>query len=184
MARKSINELVAQAIADFPDNVTGLITPAALRQFCLDFLAAITPAYGVLQRTSPNTQTVGTTDALVVFSGAQDSDPAQTTTAVPASTITRAERGTSEININLDIECATNREVTLTLYKNGVATPFRITTSGRGSGSPVGVGMVAFDYADPAAVYDLRAKTDAAGTSVIFSNGLMLLSVVPVRSFT
>lgn len=183
MARKSFNELTAQAIADFPDNVTGLITPAKLRQFCLDFLTAITPAYGVLQRTTPNTQTVGTTDALVVFDTAQDSDPAQTTSAVPASTITRAEKGSSEININLDIETAANREVTLTLYKDGAATPFRVTTSGRGTGSPVGVGLIAFDYADPAAVYDLRAKTDQAGTSVIFSNGVMLLSVLPVRSF-
>lgn len=182
--RKSINELIAQATAAFADNVTGNITPAALRNFCLDFLNAITPAYGLLRRSTSNTQTVGTTDALVVFNVAQDSDPAQTTSAVPASTITRAEKGSTEININIDVECATNREVTLTLYKDGAATPFRVTTSGRGAGSPVGVGMVAFDYSDPPAVFDLRAKTDAAGTSVIFNNGVMLLSVLPVRSFT
>lgn len=183
MARKSIQELIAQATADFPDNVTGLITPVKLRQFCLDFLNAIAPAYGYLTRLTPNTQNIGTTDALVVFSGAVDSNPAQTTSAVPASTITRAERGTSQIDLNIDVECAANREVTFTLYKNGAATSWRITTSGRGTGSPVGVGMVAFDYADPAAVYDLRAKTDQAGTPVIFSNGMFGVSVMPVNSY-
>jgi hypothetical protein len=146
MARKSILELIAQATADFPNNVSGLISPADLRTWAIDFLEAISPAYGVLQRTSPNTQNIGTTDALVVCNAAQDSNPAQTTTAVPASTIARAERGMSQININLDVECATNREVTLTLYKDGAPTSWRVTTSGRGTGSPVGVGMIALDY--------------------------------------
>ncbi len=40
MARKSINELIAEANAAFPDNVTGLITPADLRDFVLNFLNA------------------------------------------------------------------------------------------------------------------------------------------------
>jgi len=35
MARKSILELIAQATADFPDNVTGLITPSKLRTWAV-----------------------------------------------------------------------------------------------------------------------------------------------------
>lgn len=184
MARKSIAELIAQAIADFPDNVTGLITPAKLRQFCLDFLNAITPAYGLLTLTGPLTQVFGLTPALVVMQTAYDSDPAQTTSTVPASTVARSERGTATINFSMDIETNNGRFITFTLFKNGVATTWRITGNGGGTGNPVSVALTAIDYADPAATYDVRATAEVAGTSVTLTNGVFLVSIDPVRSFT
>ena len=41
MARKSIVELIAQANADIPDNTTGLVSPADVRNLIIDFLNAI-----------------------------------------------------------------------------------------------------------------------------------------------
>jgi len=184
MPRKSILELIAQATADFPDNVAGLITPAKLRNWAIDFLNSIAPAYGLLSLTGPLTQTFGLTPALVVFQTAYDSNPAETTTAVPASTVTRAEKGTSTINFSMDIETNNGRFITFTLFKDGVATPWRITGNGGGTGNPVSVALTAIDYADPAAVYDVRATAEVAGTSVILTNGVFLVSVDPVRSFT
>lgn len=184
MARKSFNELTAQAIADFPDNVTGLITPAKLRQFCLDFLAAVTPAYGVLSAAGPLNQTFGLTPSIVVFDTAQDSDPAQTTSAAAAGSITRAERGTSTINFSVDIALANNVGVTFAITKDGVVTPWKISATGRGASNPVSVALTAIDYADPAAVYTVTAVAENAGTTVALSELAFVVSIDPVRSYT
>lgn len=183
MARKSMAELRAQAIASLPDNVVEEITPADVRNMILDFINAIAPAYGVLRRSTPNVQTLGLTDSLVIFDVAQDSDPSQTTSAVPASTIARAERGTSTINFTMDVEAPVNRFITFTLYKNGAATPWRITCNGGGAGNPVSVALTAVDYADPAATYDVRATAEVAGVSTTLNNGAFILSVDPVNSY-
>jgi hypothetical protein len=182
--RKSIVELIAQATADFPDNVTGLITPAKLRAWAIDFLNSISPAYGYLSLTGPLSQTFGLTPAIVVFQTAYDSNPAETTSTIPGSSIARAEKGTSTINFTMDLETNNGRFITFTLYKNGVATPWRITGNGGGAGNPIAVALTAVDYADPAAVYDVRATAEVAGTSVTLSNGALLVSIDPVRSFT
>jgi hypothetical protein len=185
MARKSINELIAQATADFPDNVTGLITPAKLRQFCLDFLNAITPAYGILRiATGTTSQTFGLTPALMVFTSAQDSDPSQTISAIPASTVTRSERGTATINFTTDIEAQNGRFITFTLYKSGVPTPWRVTANGAGAGNPVAVALTAIDYADPAAVYSILATAEIAGVVTTLSDAALIVAIDPVRSFT
>jgi hypothetical protein len=184
MARKSILELIAQATVDFPDNVSGLITPAKLRQWAIDFLNSISPAYGYLTKELPSAQTLGLTPSLITFTTAYDSDPSQTTSAVPASTITRAEKGTSTFQFSADFECQVGRFITFTLYKDGAATPWRITGNGGGNGNPVAVALTAVDYADPAAVYDVRGIAEVNGTSVIIQNMVLLLSVDPVRSFT
>lgn len=184
MARKSIAELIAQATADFPDNVTGMITPAKLRNWAIDFLNAISPAYGYLTLTGPLSQTFGLTPAIVDFTGAYDSNPAETTSSVAANTVARAEKGTSTINFSMDIETSNGRFITFTLFKNGVATPWRITGNGGGTGNPVSVALTAIDYADPAAVYDVRATAEVAGTNVILTNGAFIVAIDPVRSFT
>lgn len=184
MARKSINELIAQATADFPDNTGGLVTPAKLRQWAIDFLNAIAPAYGVLQIT-PGTlnQTLNIAPQLLVFNSAYNSDPAQTTAAVPASTVTRTDRGTVTVNFTADFECTNGRFVTFTLYKNGVATPWRVTGNGGGNGNPVAVALTAVDYADPAATYAIYASCEVNGTVVTLSNAAMIVAIDPVRSY-
>lgn len=185
MARKSINELIAQVAADFPDNVTGLITPAKLRQFFNDFLATMSPAYGYLSLVGPVSQTVGTAWVLLgVFDTAFDSDSSQTTASATTDTISRAERGTSNFEFNIDFACANNVSVDFALYKDGAPTPWRITGVGRGNGNPVSVAMSAIDYADPAASYQIWVKAESAGTAIEFTDGAFLLSVEPVKSFT
>lgn len=184
MARKSFNELIAQATADFPDNVTGLITPAALRQFCLDFLTAIAPAYGHLTATGPLSQTFGLTAALVVFSQAFDSDPAQTTSNAAAGSIARSERGTSTIDFTVDVSCANNVSVTFTINKNGTPTPWKVTATGRGASNPVSVALTAIDYSDPAATYTVTAVAENAGTACTLGQMLFIVGIDPVKSYT
>lgn len=184
MPRKSITELTAQAIASFPDNVIGSITPALLRTMFEDFLHAIAPAYGICQKTAPQTVNLGLTPAPIAYTTATSSDINQLTASAPLGTITRSERGASTINFTMDIECQTNRFITATLFKNGVATTWRITVNGAGTGNPVGMALTAVDYADPAAEYDVRLSAETAGTSTIISNGALILSVDAVNSYT
>ena len=183
MPRLSITQLEAQANSTLPDNSIGAITPADVRDMILEFLKAIRPAYGILQKTTPQTLNLGTTPQLIPYTSTSNSDINQTTSSIPNGTVTRSERGTSTINFTMDLECASNRFITFTLFKNGVATPWRITGTGAGSGKPVGVSLTAIDYADPAATYEVRVGADTAGTSTILSNGGLLLSVDPVNSY-
>lgn len=184
MPRKSIVELEAQAASTLPDNSVGAISPADVRLMFQDFLNAIRPAYGVLQKTAPQTVNLGLTPQLISYNTASNSDINQTTTSLPNGTVTRSERGTSTINFNMDIEVAANRFITATLFKNGVATPWRITMNGAGAGNPVGMAMTAVDYADPAATYEVRLSAEVDSTSTIISNGALILGVDPVNSYT
>ena len=184
MPRKSIVELTTQSNASFPDNNTGAITPSLLRTMFNDFLNAIRPAYGVCQKTSPQTVNLGTTPASIQYTTASDSDINQTNSSAATGTITRSERGTATINFTMDIECAANRFITATLFKNAVATAWRTTMNGAGAGNPVGMSLTAVDYADPAATYEIRMSAEQAGTSTVISNGALIVGVDPVNSYT
>lgn len=184
MPRKSIVELTAQSLSSFPDNNTGAITPALLRTMFEDFLHAIAPAYGVCQKTAPQTVSLGTTPLAIAYTTASSSDINQLTASAPLGKISRAERGTSTINFTMDIECAANRFISATLFKNGVATPWRTSMNGAGTGNPVSMAITAIDYADPQAEYEVRMSAEQANVSTILSNGALLLSVDPVNSYT
>jgi hypothetical protein len=184
MPRKSMVELEAEATTNLPDNTSGAISAADVRQMFLNFINAIRPAYGTCQKTTPQTVNLGLTPVTITYNTAQSSDINQLTASAPLGEIDRTERGTSTINFTMDFECATNRFITATLYKNGAITPWRATVNGAGAGSPVGMAFTAVDYADPAASYDVRLTAEQANVSTTISNGAFLLSVDPVNSFT
>ena len=183
MARKSIVELLAQADATIEDNTTGAISPADVRNLIKDFLTAIAPAYGYIQQTGNPTQNLGLTPAKMLWNNASDSDIDQATSSAANGSISRLERGTSTINVTLDVECASGRFITATLYKNGAATSWRITGVGAGNGNPVGMAMTAVDYADPAAYYEIFLSAEANNTATIVSNAAFVLQVLPVNSY-
>jgi len=185
MARKSYNELRTEIAALFPDNTTNLIEPADVRAILLDILEATQPAYGVVTRlVSSGSVLVGITPAVkATWQAASDSDPGQTTSVFADGTIARLERGTTEITFNGDMEAPTGRYVTFTLFKNGVATPWRVTGNGGGNGNPVAVSFVAIDYADPAATYDIRITAEVANVTVTLSNMTLIARVLPVNTY-
>ena len=183
--RKSYNELRAEIALLFPDNAAGEITPADLRTFLLNTLEATQPAYGSLTRATLSGNIVAniTPPVKVTWQAAGDSDAAQTTSNFANGDITRSERGTSVINFNADMEAANGRFITFTLFKNGVATPWGITGNGGGAGNPVAVALTAIDYADPAAVYDIRASSEVAAITVTLSNMAMIVQILPVNTY-
>jgi hypothetical protein len=183
MARKSIVELVADIASLIPDNTTEAIEPADIRFVLLELLATFRPAYGSLSiPTVPHAIVVGLTPTLLTFTAAQDSSP-ETVSAFATGSIARAERGASRITFSADMELGANRECTITLFKNGVATPWSIKGSGSGTGRPAAVSMVILDYADPAATYTFMCTADAAATTVTFTNVSAILEVLPVNTY-
>lgn len=183
MARKSIQELVAQADATIEDNTTGNVTPADVRELIKDFLNAVRPAYGYLSKPGASPQVFGLTAVKLAWTTGFDSDATETTSNATNGSIARTERGACTITFNADIEAAANRFITFTLYKDGLATPWRITGNGAGSGNPVAVGFTAIDYADPAATYEIWATAEINGVTVNVGNAALVLQVLPVNSY-
>ena len=183
MTRPSIVELSAAVDTAFPDNTSGLITPAILRAFLHDFLNAVRPAYGIVTLPASNIQTLGLTPQVIVFTEASDSSAAETVSTAATGSVARTAKGTSTINFSMDIEAANGRFVTFTIYKNGAPTLWRITGNGGGAGNPVSVALTAIDYADPAATYQIFATAEIDGVSTTLSNGALLVSADPVNSY-
>ena len=183
MARKTIAELIAEIGTLFADNTSGAITPAKLRSFLTDFVDTMTPAYGAIAITGPLAATVGVADQLMVWQSSYIAQNPEFTTDAATGKVTRNQTVVSNrIAINVDVELAANRELTATLYKNGVATTWRSKVSGSGTGRPAILSLEAIDYSDVAADYQLYVQADQAGTAVTYSNGIFVVSAVPVRT--
>jgi hypothetical protein len=182
-ARKSIVELEAEALANLPDNVTGLISPADVRVMFTDFLNAVRPAYGYLTKSTGSAQSLGTTAAKLIWTAAQDSDINQSNSSAATGRITRLERGSCGLTFNADADGANGRIVTFILYKNGAATDWRASVTCGGAGKPVSCGFNAVDYADPAAYYEMFATCDTDATSITLSKLAFVLNILPVNSY-
>jgi len=183
MTRKTIVELSAEIDTLFADNDIKAITPAKLREFCHNFVDTMTPAYGAIATTGPFAQTVGLTDQLLPWQTTYIAQNPEFTTDPATGKVTRGQTVTSNrIVINVDVELAANRELTATLYKNGAPTVWRAKCSGSGTGRPAILSLEAIDYSDVAVDYQLYVQVDAAGTAVTLSNGIFVVSAVPVRT--
>ena len=184
MANKTMVELQAEIISLFPDNTIGSITPAQLRQFCSDFVTSMTPAYGALQINTTKVQTFNITPAVtMVWDVELVATPPQYTTDAATGAINRVDGVcTNQITFNVDVGLANGRVIFATLYKNGVATPFRATATGRGAGNPTILSFDAIDYSNVPATYQVFCTTDADTTPVTFTNGVFIARLLPVNT--
>lgn len=183
MTRKSMSQLVADLLTSFPDNTTGLITPAVLRAYLTSVIEAIQPAYGLLSRSTTATQALTTTSAPLVFESGFASDVPDYATVAATGTIQRLAAGTCRIVFNVDASVANNQVVVFELWKDGVLTPWSCTLTGTGVGEPIGTGFAALVYSGAAATYQLRARTIGAAATVTFHVGEFLLETVPVYTY-
>lgn len=184
MARKSIVEVLAEVTILLADNTTGDITPADVRTVFTDILEIIQPSYGVLEIPTPSTvvKTVELADSPLVWTASLVGGVTQYTTA-DNSVISCDKSASSRIDLTMNIEGPNGRLVIATLYKNGVATPLVASGNTLGAGKPVSLNFSGIQYSDGVTTYELRVKADVAGTSVTFSNSVLLLSNLPVNSY-
>lgn len=181
MARKSIQELISQANATLADNNVGAITPAEVRGMFLDLLNAIKPAYAGMGVVGAAV-TLNIAPALVVMNQQLNSSPSEFTITLPASTLARLERGTTYLNVDVDVEAPANRFIRVQLFKDGVATGADVTVNGAGAGNPVSGSFSWIDYADPAATYTLVASAEIDGVAATLSASV-LAQIQPVNSY-
>ena len=182
--RMSLQQVVSSAALLFPDNSTKLITPAKMRQFVGEIVDAIRPAYGYLSRSANVVQALTTTPSPLVMDTANVSPIVDYTLTAPLARIQRNEAGTTNFSFTCDIQGSANvtRQVTFTLFKNGVATAWRQSISLTTSTLIAGVSFPAIDYLNGVAQYQMMVSCDAA-YSVTFSNVVFVAETVPVWDY-
>ena len=183
MARKSFVQLQQDLLTAFPDNITGLITPAILRGFLDSFLQAIRPAYGLVSRPNATAQVVTSTDAPLVFDSGYVSDVPDFVATPATGTLQRVDAGTTRMTLNATMEGANGRLVSMTLYKNGVPTAWKASVTLAGAGKPVDVSMYSLTYDGAPAAYQMRVKCDTASESISFSNMDFFAESIPVNAY-
>ena len=182
MARKSLTQVLAEAAVAFPDNITELITPAILRAWIGDFVAAIRPAYGVLSIASSN-QAVTATPQALAMNIAQLSPVIDYVLTPATGTIVRSEPGMVRFTVSADVAAATAQTVTFVLYKNGVATAWKQSARTTGAAIVEAVSFPAMEYSNALATYQLRISSTSVGT-VTLTDVIFLAETVPVWDYT
>lgn len=186
MARKSINELLAQADATIEDNSIGAISPADVRNMIKDFLDTMRPSYAGMELLSVVKSVTATYDVIAPWATQLIANNAEWTTNLSGGTIVRSLNGvvgnSTRITLDIDVEGPNNNLTTFALFKNGTQTPFEMSGTTLGAGRPVSLNFSGIVYNDVNATFDLRVKGDSAIFTL--TNGLLILENVPVASFT
>lgn len=188
MTIRSIDELLDQADASFPDNNALFITPALLRDFVKDTVETLATAYGSIVLSTPLVMALTTTPAVVKpFQTALVLTSGMFAADLPNGAVSRLLAGIPKTAtifvVGGSISASGGLDVEVRLFKNGVATAFfqHVSASGLTNTEPFNFG--AYDVADVDAVYDLRAKLLSGSGNVTFNQVSFSAYSTPVRSF-
>lgn len=183
MARKSYVQLTTQLDISFPDNITGAITPAVLRDYFTQIFEALRPSSANIVRIAPTLQVVGLTDDPLIFDTGFVSDVPDFTTAPASGTLSRLQQGATRLIFNATIEGPVNRTGVITLYENGIITNRRVAFTTTGPGNPVNVAGTIIVANNSLVDYQLRVHASNAGTNFTFSNMILYADVLPVNNY-
>jgi len=184
MARKSLDQMLADLITAFPDNNTKLITPTILRTYLDDLIKAIRPSYAWLSRQAPVAQAVTVAPVPLVFTAVEITyAQGEYTANASVGRITRLDVGVCQFNFTADISSPSNspRVLTFTLYKNGVATPFRQSQSFSVVGEVLSVSFSAIQSSSLPANYDMYVQSSVNETFT-FSEMVFLAQTIPANN--
>jgi len=184
MARKTLDQMLADLMTAFPDNNNKLITPVILRTYLEDLIKAIRPSYAWLSRQAPVAQAVTVAPVQLVFTAAEITyAQGEYTANASVGRITRLDVGVCQFNFTADISSPSNspRVLTFTLYKNGVATPFRQSQSFSVVGEVLSVSFGAVQSSSLPANYDMYVQSSVNETFT-FSEMVFLAQTIPANS--
>lgn len=186
--RRSLNELLAFANQVLPDNNQGLIEPADVRTMFTDFLDTLQPTYGSLSMTSQQ-QTLNTNPAVILaFQRTDISIPPEFICSPAAGSIKRELAGVPKLNtrftINGNYIGPQGHDITITLFANGVATPWQQSTTAQGTANYATFAFTALDRIDEDTTYELRARSSNNGSVITWENFIFLGENIPIRDFT
>lgn len=190
MTISSVLGMKLRALTDFADNHTGAITPQKLREFMLDFLDTISPAYGIIRLASQVMSLSSVQSVIAPFVNNHTQSAGYFSNNLAAGTVTRTlgsvQGSRTLIVASGEVSGPNGREVTVRLFKNGVPTDFSATVTTTGSANVQSMTLSGFDFflAPPTDVtYDLRATSPGAATSFTFTNWSFVVQAQTVRDF-
>jgi len=184
MARKTLDQMLAGLLTSFPDNNTKFITPLVLRTYLDDLIKAIRPSYVWLFRQAPVAQAVTVAPVQLVFTAAEITyAQGEYTANASVGRITRLDAGVCQFTFTASISSPSNsvRLLTFTLYKNGVATPFRQSQSFNVIGEVLSITFGAVQSSSLPADYDMYVQSSVNETFT-FSEMVFLAQTVPANS--
>jgi hypothetical protein len=183
MTRRTIVELIAQADSTLPDNVTGLIDPADVRNMIKDFLDTIRPSYAAIQISTGISKAVTTTFSTFTWSNTEIAQAPDWTVSLASGTIQRdGGPATTRITFNIDVVATNNSITTFALFVNGVLTPWAVSNTSTSSADTQSFSLSAINYNASATIqYQIQVKSTAAG-NIVLSNAAMICENVPVNT--
>jgi hypothetical protein len=183
MTRRTIVELIAQANTTLPDNTTGLIDPADVRNMILDFLDTIRPSYAAIRIGAGVSKAVTTTFSTFTWSTTEIAQAPDWTVSLASGTCQRSGGPAStRITFNIDVVAPNNSIPTFALFVNGVETPWAISNSSTSSTDIQSYSLSALVYDASATIqYQIQVKSTAAG-NIVLSNAAMVCENVPVNT--
>ena len=192
MTVRSMNEMVTQINTLLANNVTQLITPASVRSVLTDFVDSLRPGYGGLNLVTSSVN-VPTTPPLTLapFTSIMAATAGVYSASAANGQIQRLigtaglQGATDFLIVSGAVAGPNNDVVSIELFKNGVATGYKVYAACQGSAQPMGFGFSALTYtAGPGdALYELRVNGNSAGNKD-FTNVTFLCQTQPVNSYT
>ena len=179
MTRKYSNDIRAEIDTLVPDNTTGQVTPAGIRQIMHDIVDSFTPAYGALRRTASTMVALTTTPTkLVVYDEVVRSTPELVASAAN-DTITATRAGSYNFSFTSSLSGQNNSDIVMELFRNGLSTPWRAltTTTGAGNRAEITVsGIVSAPANDD--VFEIYAYLLSGTDNVSFYDSIFLMETI------
>ena len=137
MTRKYSDDIRAEIATLVPDNTTGQVTPAGVRQILNDIVDSFTQAWAVLRRTADIPVNLTTTPTkLVIFDEVLITSPELVASAAN-DTIRAVRPGFYNFNFTCSISGSNNFDVAVELMRNGTSTFWRALQTATGTGNRV-----------------------------------------------
>jgi hypothetical protein len=186
MARKSITQLLQESQGVFPIKTNTLINPLLLKNLITNILDTFRPAYAAIDCIAGAVISATAVDQpwnwqTIVAAQA----PEWIVSLIGGICSRESENGaTTRVSFTADVVAPNNTVVTFTLYLNGVATPWAVSTTSTSSADiqSIAMGMLVYSAA-ATAVYQMMVKINVPG-NVTISNAAMVCENVPVANFT
>ena len=183
MARKDFTALLAQAAATLPDNTTGEISPADVRQMFTDMLDTLRPAYGVLATSLAGiTKTVNIAPLSLAWTDIARMDTPEYVISAANGSIGRPGQSCSNrIVCSVDVYGGAGKLVTGTLFNKGTATGYKTSIVCGGPTKPetLLIAGVVTAVTDP--LFQIFVNTDTDGVSFTFKDGTFSVENIPMR---
>jgi hypothetical protein len=185
MARRTIAALLAEATANIPDNSSGLISPADVRDLFKNLADTFSPGYAAVARASLVLPALGLPPQIVTYDTQLVLTPDYTVNLAGGS-ITRLA-GTlnptfNRVTFACGVAAPNGNEVVFQLYRDGVAIPGGCEISAQGAAN-----IVLATFSLPSATtdgldhaYDVRAtKVSGGADNVTLTNVRFILEYIP-----